>query len=217
VVSQLIRRVFVAGLGELVFEPRFFGREGEALDGDVVFAETLDDVFVVSDAAFVVGLAYEDDDAAAVGWLLVEEIDAVADGVEDGGAAVAGVGLGEAVFEVGDVGGEVPEVFGLAVEGDHRDLIRRVGGEVGEHGAELDVVGELARGGCAGLHEDDDGERLVFGVFEGDGLGSAVVCEEEIGGVEGLEEVAFWSADEGGDNDEVGGGGDGLLRMEGGG
>ena len=57
----------------------------------------------------------------------------------------------------------------------------------------------------------------MLGVFEGDGLRYAVVGEEEIGGVEGLEEVAFWSADEGGDNDEVGGGGDGLLRMEGGG
>ena len=47
----------------------------------------------------------------------------------------------------------------------------------------------------------------MLGVFEGDGLRYAVVGEEEIGGVEGLEEGAFWSADEGGDNDEVGGGG----------
>jgi len=40
------------------------------------------------------------------------------------------------------------------------------------------------------LHEDDDGEWPVLGVFEGDGLRYAVVGEEEIGGVEGLEEVA---------------------------
>ena len=72
-------------------------------------------------AAVVERLREQEEDAAFGGGLLGEDVDSLLDGVEDGCAIVAGVGVGEGVLEVGEVGGEGPLVLGLAVEGDERE------------------------------------------------------------------------------------------------
>ena len=64
--AELVGRVAVAGLGELVVEPGFFGREGEAFDGDVVGAELLKDLLGAGFAAGVLLLA--DEEEVCGGW-----------------------------------------------------------------------------------------------------------------------------------------------------
>ncbi len=163
-------------------------------------------------AALVEGLGEEEKDAAFVGGFVAEDVDSLLDGVEDGGSTVAGVGMGERVFEVREVGGEGPLVLGLAVKGDEREAAGGACREAVEQRGEAGVVGELAGAGGASLHEDQDGEGLlVVGLFEGDALGDAVVEEGEVGGAEGVDEVAGGGGDEGGDDYEVGGYGEGGL------
>jgi hypothetical protein len=72
--------------------------------------------------------------------------------------------------------------------------------------------------GAADLDADDHGERLAAVVFfEVEGLGDAVVGEDEVGGFEGVDELAGFGFDEGRDQDEGGVDGEreGLLRVGG--
>ncbi len=207
--GELVGGISVPGTGELVFEPGFLGGEGDAVDGGVGFADTPDDVGDGGCAPLVVGLAEEEEDAAGGGGLLLEETEPGTDGVEDGSAAISGFGMGEGVRESVDAGGEVPELLGAAVEGDEGDVEGGAGDEGFDERCEVAVAGKLARGGSAGLHEDDEGEGLERRLLESDLLLDAVVRDAEVGGVEVGDEIARGGADQGGNEDQRGRGVDG--------
>jgi hypothetical protein len=79
-----------------------------------------------------------------------------------------------------------------------------------EHGAEAFVLLKVPGTGAAGLEADDERERLAAGVLvEVQGLGYAVVREDEVAGLEGVDELAGFGFDESGDEDEGGVDGDG--------
>jgi hypothetical protein len=109
----------------------FSGGEADAVDDGVGVADGADGLFELEMAASIEGLADEKDGAAVLGWLVAEEVDRKAEGVEDGGAVVAEAEVvnserGGAVFEMvlaGAARGEVGDGVCGGVE---------VGGEAGE-------------------------------------------------------------------------------------
>jgi hypothetical protein len=186
---------------------RFSGGVADAVDDGVGVADGAEGIFELEVAASVEGLADEEDGAAILGWLIAEEVDGEADGVEDGGAVVAEAEIvdgqrGGAVFEMMlagaarseagngvrggvEVGGEVLEECGLTVEGDDRDLVGDVAYDGGEHGGKWWSDGaefvEFAGSGTADFNGDDKGERLATGVLlEGKLLRYAVIGQDEI-------------------------------------
>lgn len=67
----------------------FSGREAYAVDDGVGVTDGAEGFFEGEVAAAVEGFADEKDSSAVVGWLVAEEIDSEAEGVEDGGSIVA--------------------------------------------------------------------------------------------------------------------------------
>ncbi len=122
---------------------------------------------------------------------------------------VAGNGVGEGVLEAIEARGEVPELFGLAVEGDEGDAVGGASHHGFEQGGEVAVVLELARSVAAGLHQQDDGERLPLDLLDREALLDAVVGEAEVAGREVGYQLTGGGADERGDGDEGGGRGEG--------
>ncbi len=176
-------------------------------------------------APSVEGFADKEDGAAVLAWLVPEEVDGEAEGVEDGGAVVAEAEVvdgerGGAVVEVmlagaaggeaGDgvcgrveVGGEVLEKCGLTVEGDDGDFVRDVADDRGEHWSQRGSDGvefvEFAGAGPADFDDDDEGERLATGVLlESELLRDSVVGQDEIVRGECEDEIAGLIADESG-------------------
>ena len=90
-----------------------------------------------------------------------------------------GVGWVKASRRGGEVAGEVPLLFWLAVEGDDGDAVGDIGDEGFEQGGDTGIVGEMARGGGADLKEDDEGDGLAFEVVKMELLGLTVVEEAE--------------------------------------
>ena len=88
-----------------------------------------------------------------------EEIDGVAEGVEDGCAGIAGFEILNCFFNgrcVGDgVGGERQYWFGGAAEGNNGDLVGNIAGHGFDEGREVLVAVEVMSGGSAGLDGDD--------------------------------------------------------------
>ncbi len=101
------------------------------------------------------------------------------------------------------------------VECDDSDLVVDAAEERIEHGAEPFVLVEVACAGTAGLEADDEREGLAAGVLvKVQGLGDAVVGEDEVVGLEGVDERAGFSFDECRDEDEGGVDGDGVGWIE---
>jgi len=156
-------------------------------------------------AALVDGFA-EEENGAAIGWRLgAELIDGEADGVEDGGSAVAFFEIGELDGGFVGVGSERLDDMRSAVEGDDGDGVFDVADEGVHDGAESAVIVEMTRAVAAGFDDDGESQRLGVGVvFDADVLRSAVVFEEEVFGAEAEDDVAVAAGDEDGDHDEVG-------------
>ena len=198
----------MAGLCELVLEPRFLRRIRDAVDGGVTGSEATDNIGRRDSAANVVRLAEEKENAAGGGWLLLEEIDAHVDGVEDSGASVARLRVGKGVGEAVDARRKVPDLFRLAIKGNECDTVGGTAHHVLKQRCEVAVVRELTRSRRTGLHEDDDGEGLAGGVFDRDDLRDAIIGEAEVLRAEAGDEIAGERPDQGGGEDEGGRGSD---------
>ncbi len=80
-----------------------------------------------------------------------------------------------------------------------------------DHSGETLEFGELQGCGARALDGDDEGEAEGVNVFvHVDGLGDAVVFDDELLGLEAVEHVAVSGLDGGGDEDDVGLHGEGL-------
>lgn len=190
---------------EVVEDLGFAGAEGYGVDDGVGAAELGDDFGGFDFAAVVAGFADEKDGVAVMVFAGIEEIGGEGYGVEGGGGGVvAGVELGEGGGHGAGVGGEVAEERGGGAVGDDGDLAGGVSGHGVDHGGEAAELGELHGGGAAAL--DDDGEREAEGVgvfVEVDGLGDAVVFDDELVGFKAVEDFAVFGLDGGGDEHDV--------------
>jgi hypothetical protein len=80
-----------------------------------------------------------------------------------------------------------------------------VADEIVEHGSEVLILLQTSGADASGLDDDDECERLVAGVlFEVEVLLDSVVGEDEVFGLEGIDELAGLGADECRHDDEAG-------------
>jgi len=157
----------------------------------------------------------QDDHGAATELIAQFEVGDGDDGVEQQRAAAAttdnvvvGLGeVGEAVGEGGLVGSELDELHDGAVELDEDGAVVWPG----EHGGEEDaaggnLVGDIGALRAAGVHHKGEGEGKAGSQREVvDGLGLAVLLEEEIVAGEVGDGLARLVADDGRDGDKLGG------------
>ena len=159
--------------------------------------------------------AVGEDDHGATAYLVAEfDFGDGADGVEEERSAAARgtdvvVGLrevGEAMLEGGGVGGELDELEDARVELDQDGAVRGPGEHGGkEDAAGDDFVGDVGALAAAGVDHEGKSEGEVGALREvGDGLGFAVLFQQEVGAGEAGDGLAGGVADDGGDGDEIG-------------
>jgi hypothetical protein len=101
-----------------------------------------------------------------------------------------------------EVGCEAVEQHRCAVESYDGNFVFNVADEIVEHGAEVLILLETTGAGAPGLHDNDECERLVAGVLlEMERLLDTVVGEDEVFGLQSVDELARLRADECGDDD----------------
>lgn len=202
--------VHVAELLSFCASRGFGAVEADAVDGGVGVADGVERVDECGVTVLVDGFGEQEDGAAVGGGLLAEHVDGVGNGVEDGGLLVAGIEVVERARDEFEVGCEAMQQDGRAVKADDGDLVIDVADEVGEHRAKVLVLLEMAGAGASGFDDDDHGQRLVAGVLlQTEWLLDTVVGENEVFGLEGVDELAGFGAHQGGDDDETGANGDG--------
>ena len=121
---------------------------------------------------------------------------------------VVGLGeVGEGVLEGEDGRGELGKLQDGAVKLDQDGAVVWAGEHGGEEGAAGgDLVRDVGALAAAGVDHEGEGERKAGALREGgDGLGLAVLLEEEVVTGEVGDGLAGFVADDGGDGDELGG------------
>ena len=145
--------------------------------------------------------------------MLAKQVDGVDDGVEYSGMLVAGIEDIEGVCYVVEVRCEAVQQDGGAVEADDSDAVFDSAQHVVEHGAEVLVLIQVNGGVSTGLGDDHHREGLGAGVFfEAKLLDYAVVGEDEVIDLQGVDEFAGLGADERRNYHQVGAHGDGCRR-----
>jgi len=152
-------------------------------------------------AGAVVAAVGDDEEGLALVAGLFHFVDAVVDGVEEGGA-MAGADGGEAGFDLVDGAGEVFNELGTVVEADDEELVLGVGGL---HELEDGVAGadELGGHGAGEIHDDADGDGGVFAGESLDFLLGVVFVDEKVVLLEAGDEAVHGIGDGDGDEDEV--------------
>src|ERR1700733_268037 len=209
-----------AAVLQIVDDLGFSWSEGDGIDDGVGAAECGDDLGRLGFAAVVAGLADEQDGVAVVVVTGCEQLGRVADGVQGCGVGtIAGRELAERAAHCVGTAGELSKQQGRGFVGVDGNLARGASGEVFDHGAEAVELGELPSGGAAALHYDDQRKANGIGVLiEMDGLGDTVVFDDELLGLEVVDDVALAGLHGGGNQHYVGLGaeGVGLVRCRGG-
>src|SRR6202034_1784183 len=141
--------------------------------------------------AVVARFADEEQHAAMVGGLLLEQINGVADGIENGRTAVATRHLAQIAGDGVGVVTEGLDPGGFGIEGDERDIAAAIAGEEIEERTELADFVELERCVAAAFDADHERDRRrIEIVVDVEFLFNAIV---ENGKICGLEAVDYFA------------------------
>lgn len=187
------------------------GADGE--DGDVLAGFDLGEDLVEGELGEGVAAGADEDDVLAA-FDAAGAVEGLVEGVEHVGVGEAGdheglEGLGDEVFVVGEVGEDV----GAEVVGDDGDVVVGAQGAEEVVGGVPHVVDEVVAVGSE-LQQHDGGDGCLGGADAGDGLGNAVLEDEEVVSLEAGDELMSLVEDDTGidvDDGDVDAEGEGLV------